>query len=127
MMFALGSGNMEGPEKKCGENKEKKCKHTPRVSISIIGDESRPKRWARACAKAVVWLSVVLWNVNMVTRVSLVAYSLTLICSLCMYRGNCFLGYRTVHVQFRENTVQCREGAARNCEDNPGGCGGLGD
>jgi hypothetical protein len=51
------------------------------VSISITGDESRPKRWARDCAKAVVWLSVVLWNVN-VTRVWLVAYSLELVYSL---------------------------------------------
>ena len=28
--------------------------------------------------------------------------------------------YRLVHVQFRENTVQCSEGAARDGEDNPG-------
>lgn len=32
-----------------------------------------------------------------------------------------------IHVQFREDTVQRSEGAARYREDDPGGCGGLRD
>lgn len=92
----------------------KKERRTPRTRSSRNGDVSGLKRWARDCAKAVVFVSVVLSvlvPVRVASRVLVRIY-------------HCFDDGR-YGLQLCKDPVQSGKGAACHGEDDPGGGLGL--